>query len=389
MPSSSQLTMLKVYFHKICMRIAKVFFPFIEMKSLLEFSSNEYLFEKFTKPKSFIKLFLLIFLVVMVVSSGLKIPITQQLRPFRSQAFAKIGPFIIINESFSSFEVAILHIWLFTLNRVGSPNENVHFVRLLNKLEPEDDKKILSWLKFILVQFGISSFTLHFNLMMYEAFTSTQILQSIVSIIYCASYYSAIQIFVRNVFILYFYCYAGFKVTLGQITKLKTMIERTDHSVDQMINLYLNLLESISQLNYLSVKLLSNCNLLAIPNSSLLIMILITPMNGFIINSIKCLIVIISASFATRGYFLVSILSKIDGESKKLAKNIYSAISRNKFHHIDHVKQFLVILEDLSCERRLIVVRELNSPVTQMDVFNSIVSTVSLITLIFSLRNSF
>ena len=140
----------------------------------------------------------------------------------------------------------------------------------------------------------------------------------------------------------------------------------------------------LKQLNSITKIVMLTSKMFVIPMASFVLLVALLPGTGIAFNIIKYSIVLGASIFALRGYFLIAMLSQVDSHAKNLYSIVNSIVARGKHRKIDHVRRLLMILEDVSCSRSHLMIREFGSGVTQRDVFNSFASTMSIITLLIS-----
>ena len=138
---------------------------------------------------------------------------------------------------------------------------------------------------------------------------------------------------------------------------------------------YRRMVKLVKDVNPL-MQLISFTNgLTVIPFFSLIFMLAITYPENHLQLFIKYAHVIPGVIIAFRGVVMTIVLARIDYESKCLYKLIASRIARGNIIGFVTRKQLMFIMDDLSCRRNHLIMREFSgSPSTQMDVMTNVLS---------------
>lgn len=369
-------------------KIIYLIYPFLKAKSLLEYLTSEFIFNKYDNPTSFLQLLIVTFLFLTIFISTSRLPILNDLKIYRSEKFSSFGSNIITGQCFTLLEIVVLRMWIFSLLLKHRSSDQIEFVKLLKKLTPRDEKVILFILKRLLTQITTSATVFNVTMMIIDEIYATNNWQKFTNLIDCIGYFFLLRIAIRDLIIIYALAIGGFKVVSRELDSFILMISEMDRPVKSMAKSYSDLVVSVRQLNSLVKILMFTGTFFTVPNSGFIIMLALIPADDFLTIYIKYTIMMIGVFFVIRGHFLTAILSNVDSKSKKLYSDINSTIARSKCNNLSQIIQLKLILDDISCERSLIEIREFNSSVTRTDFMNRIISTFSFVTLILSLKMS-
>lgn len=359
-----------------------------DINDLIDHSCLELLFEKYDNCKS-VTLNIIMYLIVLAIMwTGYEIPFFNEYKLFSSNHYKRIGVLMCAGQSFIGIELIILRVWSFIMIKKHQSAEHIEFISMMRKLEEKDHKTTLFFLKLASILINTSGIFGHSLMLIIDSYYSNNILKHAVNSFYVLGYIILIRNGARCVLFMFAYSLAGFKIVLKQVNKLNSQVTVDTFEINQVLYLYDNLTSSVSQMTPLTQILMSTSNLLVIPTFSVLVIFSITPAPVMSLLILKNILLITGVTYSVRGYFLVAIMSIIESESKKLILNINSIIARGFCKNIEHLKRLNMILEDISSHKSRIIIHEFNSPVNQMDFYNSIISTASTVTLIFSLAKS-
>lgn len=383
-----ELKSIKAKLEQIYRNAVYLLYPLNKVNSLTENSCVEIVFDKYDNCISILMNSIMFMVSFFIILSGYYIPIFDKYKPFRSNLLKKIGSLICLGESFAIFELICIRIWAYFMIRQYQSVGNFQFVHLIKKLEYNDQKHILFRTKLIIFLINSNSYIFHTTMMILDVLNSDEIMQSIISLLSILGFGLLIRNGLRDVMMMFVYSLAGFKIVSAEIKQLTSQVNDFSSSVHQIAIMYENLATSILQLNSITKVLMKMSKLLVVPTFSCVIIVAITPVNDTFASVTRNIIVIAATIYSVRGYFLVAMMSIIASKSKVLFLNINSIIARGLCSNIEQIKRLNIILEDLSCSRCRIIARESTGQIDQMDLFNSIVSTASTVTLIFSLVES-
>lgn len=285
-------------------------------------------------------------------------------------------------------EIFIMRLWLYSLVRKYGSASEVKFIQLLAQLSEESHKKILYWSKIMAVQAVLSSYMFVLLFVGVELIIADDLWHFLAGMFHFITYLIAAQISISDVLILYVYAFTDCTIVLGQMKQLSEAVNKYGRSTEPMMNImirYARLIVSIKQLNSLSKTLMMASKLCVIPFGSMIIIIATCSVEDPLQFVFKMAELGIGIFYASHGYILIAMLSRVDSMSKRLNDQINSAIVRAEHPNSANVKCYNLILEDLSCSRSHLVAREFGGRVTQMDAFDSVISTLSTLTLLFSL----
>lgn len=379
------LKTLKVKFKKIVENVIHFLFPLNAANSLIDNSCLELLFDKYDNVKSIIVNSFIFWIVFIVILTGYKVPILERYKPFSSFVSNGLQDLICATQSFTAIELVILRIWFFIMIWKHRSPENIQFVLMLKKLEQNDEKIILFSLQVATFILNFCAIFCHWLVLFLDFCYSDGPSFFIIFLVNSTGYFFLVRDACRGVLIMYAYSLAGFKIVNDQIKKLIYQVTVYPSAMNQVLYMYESLTTSAAQLTLLTKILMSTCNLLVVPTFSFIVILAITPTTSYFALIARVLIAVSGLVYLARGYYLVAVMSIIDSKSKKLYSNINSVIARDLCSNIEQVKRLNIILEDISCKKSRIIIHEYNSPINQMDVYNSIISTASTVALIISL----
>lgn len=166
--------------------------------------------------------------------------------------------------------------------------------------------------------------------------------------------------------------------------------ETPDHSpIGQIQHEYKQLIQTVSDVNQLIKLLMLQNNLLIVPFLSTIIVISISQTHNAVQLIIKWSIFVPASVYALRGIILTAVLANIDFKSKNLYKEIASSITRGHVKHINSKRRLQWMMEDLSCNRNQLLMREYTGKVTQMDVCESLIGVMQFTMLLIEFSRQF
>lgn len=365
-------------------------FPPSRAEYIIELSSNKSLLNTYKDFKSQIKYFTLYFFCILIISAAFQLPFLESLQPIRPKSFGQIGKFVFIGQAFGCIEVLVIRIWLYYLIYNKKDPLKIEFVQLITLLDKKKNDIILKRANMVIVNTTLTAYIFHTLELFLIINDAESISRIILSTIHTLGYFQLVRIGITDGPILYTFAVAGFSVVHDQVLTLRQMVNHCGilYPIHQVIEKYFVTINSVRKLNSLTGSLLMTSNLLVIPIASVVIISFLIPINGWTMRIAKHAILGTGFIYSVRGYVLIALLSKIETSVKKLQYSINSIIARRSFNDPIRLKVLKVILEDITSERSRISVREIGSKVDQMDFYNSIVSTLSIVTLLFTLRNS-
>lgn len=386
--SSAKVADVKNKYEKTSKNVINWFYPLCLINSLTEKACLELLFDKYDNWKSILSNLLMNFMLFVIVLNGFQIPLFIEYRPFRSKIFGNIGEIICAGQSFICAEIIILRTWSFFAIRKYHSTDKFPFVHFMKKLKSDDHEMILFSLQLASILVNTSSIIGHFIILFFDLYHSADAIKYILFFYYIIGYTLITRNGAAGVMIMFTYSLAGFKVVYNGIKQLNSQITLYPSTISQVLFMYESLTSSVGQLTFITRILMLTSNLLIVPTFSLIIIFELTPVPDVLTLVTKIIFTFSCIMYSIRGYFLVAIMSKIASESKTLFVNINSIIARSLCESNEQVKRVNMILEDISCSKSRIVIREFNSTINQMDFLNSILLTASNVILIFSLAKS-
>ena len=360
-------------------------FHLTKAKSLVDLASRNQLFDDYRTFRSWMHQSCIFLFHAMYLLRAVNAPFLYDLQALTSPAFGPFGYLSALGVSISSVELIILRIWLYLLTQKYQSMEGVKFIQLIKQLDKDTHDKMLYWTKVVSVLSLCASFNAASFWVGIQISNVDDLRQKIVGILLLAINYYCARIVLSDVLILYIYSMAGLHVVLCHMNALSQVVSQYNQFSYPMFAILLKykcLIESIEQLNSLSRPLVLASEILVIPVASTVFLISATPSHDLATSIMKASGIILGVIYVLHGYFLIAILSQVETNSKNLHSQICSAIVNNTHGHWEQVVRLTQILEDISSHRSHLVVREFEGKVTQMDVFDSIISTVNTMVLL-------
>ena len=362
-----------------------LFFPLARAQSLLDLVKIEGLLGPYDL-KSLLWYPIALILLLGNLLRALDSQFLLHLQPYRT-AFSKISHLEAIGSSFTVFEVIILRIWCyFLLCRRGSMGQ-IDFIKMLDRLDAVTHEKMVYWARIICLEVALGGYIVNTGMGVIQIIYSSSFFEVSVHLVYCLGFSHICREFLNDLVILYFYALSGSGIAMRLMNQLNDSVAQYGQepwSMLKILSAYFELIGSVEQLNSLAKMLVLSADILLIPVMAVVILIATLPGTGLLFNFAKFFIVAGVTIFCLLGYILISFLSQVDTENKKLRSLLHSTIVRGHHAGLRHVYVLHHMLEDVSCRSSRTVVREFNSALTQMDLFESFMSTFSHITLFFS-----
>ena len=364
-------------------------FPLTRAKSLVDLASCNQLFDDYRTFRSWMQRLCTLVFHAMYLLRAVKASFLYDLQVLRSPAHGPLGYLLAVCTGLGCIELIILRVWLYFLSRKYQSMEKVKFIQLVKQLNKDTHDKMLFWTKFVSVQSTCSSFNFVSFIMGIQIFNAVDMKERIAGILLLAVNYCSVRILLSDVLILYIYSVAGFNVVLCHMNALSQAVSQYNQFSRPMFAIlrqYKCLTESIEQLNSLSRPLVLASEILVIPLASTVFLISATPSHDLAASIMKASGILMGIIYSLHGYFLIAILSRVETNSKKLHSQICSTIFTNTHGHWEQVVKLTHILEDIPSDRSHLVVREFGGKVTQMDVFDSAISTLNTSILLISFK---
>ena len=362
-------------------------FPVIHSHSLNDLLYTNVLFDNYKTPSSWFQHIFVSITYLMTMVSGFRIQIAVDFHPLSARSLGEVGDRVITFGAFVCMEIIIHRIWLYMLIHKYHKVEQVPFVKLLHKIDNNLDKSILKFIKVISSEVQLGGYGFQTIMLVTECLNSKDICQFMVSVFYYIGFIQVIRMGITDSMILYTLTAAGFEV-------IKTQMDSFEKSIDDykdypcntydLMDHYYEMVLSIEQLNSITKILMSSNDITVIPCGSAVIFLMLVPDSNPVYVAAKYIVLGAIIVFTLRGYILVAMLSYVDTRAKRIYLNINSIIFRVKRRRLIDIYRLKLIMEDIACIKSHVVVREFSGRVTQMDVYNSIISTISFLTLLFS-----
>ena len=372
-------------FSSFSKEIFYLFFPLTRAKSLVDLVKIEGVMGPYGMKS--ISGLLFDFIVMLGCSlRALDLQLLLPLQPYRT-ALDKTSRLETMGASLAAFEIAMFRIWCYNiLRKCGSLGE-IDFIKMLDRLDAVTNAKMVYWSRIFCLEVALGGYILNLGMTLIQITYSSSVLEISVHVFYCVGFCHVCRTLLNDLVILYFYALSGSGVAMKLMNRLNDAVTRYGQeplSILDILSSYFELIETVEQLNSLSKMLSLSANTLTLPMMALVILIATLPGTGLLFNFAKFSIVSGVTIFCLRGYILIGFLSQIDTENKKMRSLLHSMLARGHHAGVRHMYVLHHILEDVSSRNSRTVAREFNSALTQMDLFKSLMSTFSHITLFFS-----
>lgn len=366
-------------------------FPLLTADSLIDLASAGKSFDEYKTTKSRIGRIIVVAIFSFIILTAFRPPFLLFLQIQRSPDEDPLRYQTVICATFAVIEMLSIRIWLFLIIREARSIENIHFLQFLTQLNQESEKTILLWTKIVSTQLNSSALIIGALFFWVEISITHNNWYIFVSLIHMFMILYALRISPNDILIPYVYAFSICKVVLDQMDHLTQLVAQFDHFAQPMfavLTQYSLLTESIRHLNSLCGYLMLSSKIFVIPFGSLVFVVAATPTEGSSMFIFKIIILTGLVVYPLHGYLLTAALSQVDTVSKRFYSQTHSVIVRRKGHNLSDVLRLKLILEDLSSSSSRLAVREFSGKVTQMDTFDSVILTLSLLTLLFALRMS-
>lgn len=365
--------------------VIKYIFPILKIENFPQLVTRDLILSKNRNLKTFISNSVVLFMIFLVILTAFQIPFLQDLHSLTTPILGPTGRMIYILEAFALIELVLIRFWIFFALNTRDSSIDIEYVKLILQTREPVQRKILLWLKVLLFQAQFCVYPCSLLIHIVEYIHSNHPMKLGRLILWSFGFCHLMRVGIHHTFILIAFTFAGLSVLVDGINEMKSLLETslTNISSSELINVYLHYIKCVQRMSSLTKYILFTGNLFNIPFMSLVLFFISVPTNG-IVKILKYSIIFTIIFYSCRVYILTWILSRVDKESKQIYSKINSAIARGKVTNYYHAKLLLNILEDFSCSINHFVIKEYNSTVTQMDTFNSIANTLSIVSLFFS-----
>lgn len=362
-------------------------FPVARVKTFSDLIELNKLFDDYKSVSSLLKHLVTSGTHLMTILGGFQLKILTEMHPLAYKSLGDIGERVITFGAIVVLEILTHRFWLYRMTRRFHVASQVPFVKLLSQVEEDVARKYVKYTKVMCLELNMTA--LIFNLIM--AGSEIRYAQSIWGVVrniyFFFGFFFVVRMGITDTIILYSLATAGYEAVVSRIKALKQRIVEYNEYPDMTFDIREGTLEwisSVKKLNSITKILMSSNDALVVPLGSGAIFLIMTPEQELINRVAKYIVLLAIIAYSIRGYILVAMLSRVDTMSKDVYSMITSTIVRAKHNSIADILRLRYILEDMACVRSQVVVREFTGRVTQMDVFNSIISTVSTLTLLCS-----
>lgn len=167
-------------------------------------------------------------------------------------------------------------------------------------------------------------------------------------------------------------CYFRVRKDCSSLNRTLKSVKVKPYFISDVLRQYKLLLRTICDANQLIKLLMLQNDLFIVPYFSLVMVLSIVDTQNWIQLFLKYGIIFPAWVYSIRGIIVTSFLANIDVYSKKLHKEIASAVCRGHIRSVGAKVKLHRIMEDLSCDRNHLVLKEYSGSVTQMDVYENV-----------------
>ena len=366
-------------------RTAVFLFPLIQAQSLTDLATITKLFEYNTVGFYLRQMFYFMAYSGFFVRA-LQLPVPEDLRILRASVYGPVGHRMAVIAYFIYCHFLVGRVWLYTVFRKHQSAEAIGFMQLLKQLKKESQVKFLFAVKLISSNVVISRYA--FVLVLISIELNFSISRRNLFFILClfVALFLTSRSLAADEIVLYVFAVAGCNAVLEQMEQLQKTVQRYPHFTFILVNEYFKTVRCISKFNPLGKFLVLLSKLIVVPFGSMIFIVLASPTDDLSAFIFKLFTLVASFAFGLFGYLLIAKLAQVNQVSKKFYVECNSLIARRQDLHVSNVLALRKIIEDASCSRSHLVLREFAGTITQMDAFESIISTLSLLTLFFSFR---
>lgn len=252
--------------------------------------------------------------------------------------------------------------------------DSIGWYRMVRKMNKREDRNLfkLSQLLFPLLYAGIASVYLANKMIKLTKERSTQ-LDYIFNITWVTSELILLRFTIIELPLLYIIASACYLKLTKQLDEL--LADFSKPFMSDPIMKYKQLVNSILDVNPLMQVISFMNSLLVIPFVEIVIVLSMTETENRFQSIIKYLYLPPASVYALRGMVITTILAPIDSKSRLLYKSIASRIAHEQVTGCVSQRQLILIMEDLSCSRNHICMREFSgSPSNQIDIMMNIIA---------------
>ena len=375
--------------NKLSKTVYSYLFPLIEAESLADFASLNRFFEEYKTISSFLAALFGFMAFLTLIMSAFRLPFLVDFQILNPAVYGQFGYFFTLCTFFSSSEMTAIRIWLYSLARKHPSSDTIDFMRLINQLDEKSSRTIVRNGRMFSIFYAFVVYNFLILLFGNQCLMAGDILHFLIPLFHLVMFVQFCRINPNDVLILYIYIFAGCQVVLEQLAQLKRAVNQSGQFTQPMffiLEKYSMLITSINQLNSLIRPLIFLSELLVYPMGSMAVLVVTSPSIGLLSITLKLMALVGAIGFTLHGYLLVALLSRVDTASKQFYSDTNSVIARGRHHDPRNILRLRFILEDMSCSRSHLVVREFGGTVTQMDAYNSVTSTASILTLVFAMK---
>ena len=373
--------------------LGKLAFPASAGHSIEEIASILVLFPNKDNPKHMARLLFLCFCYLCYIADGLFMSfIDTRLLPLPRGAFGSFQYVIHSLYGIVFIDIGSTRLFLFFLNSKFGKN-NVKWYSLVKDLNKNDHPKIFLIAHCLFVELYTTATLLYVANPIIKLFERSLLVDLVVSCIWSINSIFFMRFTVNDVPLVYmiaYCCYFRVKEKMRHLThSIQVAIETDQTVIFRIFSEYKDLLETVCSVNQLVKVLMLQNSLFIIPYISSLIVITIAHPDNWVQLAIKIAIFVPASVYAIRGIVLTAVLARIDMQSKILYRTISSSIARGRIRHLNSRIRLQRIMDDLSCFRNHLLLREYTGQVTQMDVYDNIIRVIQFTILMLEFGKTF
>ena len=160
-------------------------------------------------------------------------------------------------------------------------------------------------------------------------------------------------------------------------------------SIRSILAQYKRLIKLIIDVDQLVMFITFVNDLLVIPLLGVVIVTALTNTENSMQSLIKWAVAVSGLCYGVRGIVITIVLAKIESNSRVLYKQLASYSARSTVKGIIWQTQIIGIMEDLSCSRNHLTIRELSGAISQIDSMENIISIAQFVMLVLGFSTQF
>ena len=315
-----------------------------------------------------------------------KLPVPEDLQILRPSVIGPLGHRMAVVGFLSLCYFLTTKVWLYTVVREHQSMEEIGFMQLLKQLTKQSQDKTLLAAKVISTILIINCYVFVLGFSSIELYFSISTWHLLFILSFSVALFLLPRSLPNDAIVLYVFAIAGCNAVLEQMEKLRKTAQRYPHFTFILLNEYFKTVRCITKSNPLGKFIVLLSELIVVPFGSMIFLMLSSPTDDLFALIFKVFTLVAAFAFGMFGYLLIAKLAQVSLVSKKFYVECNSLIARRQNLRPANVILLRKVIEDASCSRSHLVLREFAGTIAQMDAFESIIATLSLLTLFFSFR---